>query len=157
MIYCPTCENACSDAAQFCPRCGHPLVPPQTPIAQLASVVQSKPPEITPVQVRPLRVPIAGGCPRCGSQRISQRRHASAFCVALLLVGLLFVAVAILPLLAAASLDKPGEPPTGLAVGIGLTACQCPGGIVGVLLCLLALHLQERRGHCRDCRWTWRT
>ena len=25
MIYCPECENACSEAAGACPKCGHPL------------------------------------------------------------------------------------------------------------------------------------
>jgi predicted RNA-binding Zn-ribbon protein involved in translation (DUF1610 family) len=28
---------------------------------------------------------------------------------------------------------------------------------IGLILCVIALFLNERRGHCRDCKWTWKT
>jgi predicted RNA-binding Zn-ribbon protein involved in translation (DUF1610 family) len=39
------------------------------------------------------------------------------------------------------------------------------GGIVlafftcglGLVLCVIAVFLNEKRGHCRDCKWTWKT
>jgi DNA-directed RNA polymerase subunit RPC12/RpoP len=47
------------------------------------------------------------------------------------------------------------------AAGIGLFI----GGIVlafftcgiGLVLCVIAVFLNEKRGHCRDCKWTWKT
>jgi hypothetical protein len=28
---------------------------------------------------------------------------------------------------------------------------------VGLILCVIALFLNERRGHCADCGWVWKT
>lgn len=44
MVYCPTCENACSEAAPSCPRCGHPLIEiaPIHRVAQAVDVVHQQ-------------------------------------------------------------------------------------------------------------------
>ena len=41
LIYCMECENGCSESAEFCPKCGHPLKP--APPAVLAPPVPTKP------------------------------------------------------------------------------------------------------------------
>lgn len=53
IIYCPECENECSDKAPACPKCGHPLQtqPVQfTPIQQLQQATQQQPQHIQTTQ-----------------------------------------------------------------------------------------------------------
>ena len=44
MIYCPTCEAGCSEKADVCPKCGHPLAAPvDDKIISLVTLRTSKP------------------------------------------------------------------------------------------------------------------
>lgn len=54
-IYCPNCENACSDKAPACPKCGHPFQAQPAPIQR----VQATPIHQEPTQVQPIQIPIS--------------------------------------------------------------------------------------------------
>ena len=70
-IHCPSCENPCSEAAEACPKCGHPFKSPAPSTATAVSV------------------PRTGiGCPRCGSSEIKQKKHTKGSGWALAVLGL---------------------------------------------------------------------
>ncbi len=78
-IYCPNCENACSEFAAICPKCGHPLAAPitQPPMVEAVSspLPQSSKPAVqlaraAQVARRPTGPPICGVC---GAGALSKR------------------------------------------------------------------------------------
>jgi ssDNA-binding Zn-finger/Zn-ribbon topoisomerase 1 len=137
MIYCPTCRNECSPEAPHCPQCGHPLR--TEPISELARVLE------------PGRPTSGLGCPRCGSANIRQRKHESgAGAAALALAFILGLGAFALY----ATVYVPLVPTRGTESICGL-AILCLAA--AALSFVVSIFLTEMRGHCRDCRWTWRT
>lgn len=60
-IYCPNCENECSEAAVSCPRCGHPLTASAVPVSESLTICPS---------CRAAVGVLAATCPGCGHQLV---------------------------------------------------------------------------------------
>lgn len=68
------------------------------------------------------------GCPRCGSQRITQKKVTTETGWGLFIMG-------------------------GLLCFVGLFVCFLLP--VGLIMGLIGACLTERRARCKDCKWTW--
>lgn len=147
LVYCPTCENPCSEKADACPQCGHPLA--ASIVASPAPVMSAKEAEslrLIPayslwdrIRFWPDRTPVisasqslvAGvGCPRCGSYMV-RTYHSSPFHAWLcLLIGV------------------------GICLTIGLVTCGF-GFLLGLPFIVAGLVITDRQRVCRDCAWKW--
>ena len=70
-IYCPNCENECSDAATACPKCGHPF---------------GATPATTVVETPATRS--ASGCQKCGSSNWKKWKRTTGVGWGLFVIGI---------------------------------------------------------------------
>lgn len=92
------------------------------------------------------RLKHATGCPRCGSIRLNQKKKTSGMGWGLFFGGLFLLI---------------------LSIFIGLFSVVILGGLIGIViaafsfilslvLCIIAIFLNERIAICNDCGWTWK-
>jgi DNA-directed RNA polymerase subunit RPC12/RpoP len=136
---CPHCGEKIEFPSEYvdrtcdCPHCGKKLQLPPLPVK---TSLRTCPDCGKDISVR------AEACPHCGAPFIKKKNTSGLGC----------------PNCGSQNIYQRTH---SSGAGIGLFI----GGIVlafftcgiGLVLCVIAVFLNEKRGHCRDCKWTWKT